>query len=85
MSEIGFIQTSVFVDTNFRFGGNQLATFWDAEANKHLSTEEMQGMTREMNFSESTFALETKNPDCAAKVRIFTPGMEIPFARHPTL
>ena len=45
----------------------------------------MQGITREMNFSESTFVLPSKLEKCVRKVRIFTPGKEIPFAGHPTL
>jgi trans-2,3-dihydro-3-hydroxyanthranilate isomerase len=45
----------------------------------------MQGITREMNFSESTFVFPSKVEKCIRKVRIFTPGLEIPFAGHPTL
>lgn len=45
----------------------------------------MQGITREMNFSESTFVFPPENEKCIRKVRIFTPGLEIPFAGHPTL
>jgi trans-2,3-dihydro-3-hydroxyanthranilate isomerase len=67
------------------FGGNQLATYWDTNANSSLTQEEMQGMALEMNFSESTFLLELTNKDCDVKVRIFTPAAEIPFAGHPTI
>lgn len=84
MSEIPFIQTSVFTDDRFQFSGNQLATFWNLSEDE-LSTEEMQGITREMNFSETTFVLPSKVDKCVRKVRIFTPGREIPFAGHPTL
>jgi trans-2,3-dihydro-3-hydroxyanthranilate isomerase len=85
MREIPYIQTSVFVDDRESFGGNQLATYWDVERNASLTQDEMQGMTLEMNFSESTF-IERPNLDgCSAKVRIFTPAREIPFAGHPTL
>jgi trans-2,3-dihydro-3-hydroxyanthranilate isomerase len=85
MKSIPFVQTSVFVDKRYEFGGNQLATFWNAESNSTLSPEEMLGMTREMNYSESTFVLQSKKAGCSAKVRIFTPGSEIQFAGHPTL
>ncbi|MFW9905786.1 MAG: PhzF family phenazine biosynthesis protein [Candidatus Thorarchaeota archaeon] len=84
MREIPFIQTSVFTDDRFQFSGNQLATFWKLSEDE-LSTDEMQGITREMNFSESTFVLPSKVEKCIRKVRIFTPGREIPFAGHPTL
>ncbi len=47
----------------------------------------MQGITREMNFSETTFVLPSFSTveKCVRKVRIFTPGREISFAGHPTL
>ena len=85
MHSIPYIQTSVFVDERYPFGGNQLATYWDYNANKVLTTEKMQGMTLEMNFSESTFIEKTERDDCSFKVRIFTPASEILFAGHPTL
>lgn len=85
MRKIPLIQTSVFVDDRYQFSGNQLATFWDPTANASLTKEEMQGMTREMNFSESTFIFPAEKKDCIAKVRIFTPGKELDFAGHPTL
>ncbi len=85
MREIPYVQTSVFVDERLPFGGNQLATYWDITANASLSQEEMQGMTLEMNFSESTFLEKPTTKGCSAKVRIFTPSREIPFAGHPTL
>jgi len=85
MHSIPYVQTSVFADERYPFGGNQLATYWDIKANKVLTTEKMQGMTLEMNFSESTFIQKTERDDCSFKVRIFTPANEIPFAGHPTL
>ncbi len=85
MREIPYVQTSVFVDDRLSFGGNQLATFWDIDANRSLSQEEMQGMTLEMNFSESTFLEKPTAKGCSVSVRIFTPAREIPFAGHPTL
>ncbi|UCE12460.1 MAG: PhzF family phenazine biosynthesis protein [Candidatus Heimdallarchaeota archaeon] len=84
MRTFDFIQTSVFTDDRFPFSGNQLATF-PSLAENELSTDEMQGITREMNFSETTFVLPTTLEKCIRKVRIFTPGREIPFAGHPTL
>jgi len=60
--------------------GNQLAVVEDAAA---LSSERMQDIAREMNFSETTFVLE--RTDQRATVRIFTPDHELPFAGHPTL
>ncbi|MHA2379282.1 MAG: PhzF family phenazine biosynthesis protein [Candidatus Thorarchaeota archaeon] len=80
-----YVQTSVFTDNRYSFSGNQLATFWDMEKNQELSDDEMQGMTLEFNFSETTFVLTSEESHCAARVRIFTPAMEIPFAGHPTL
>ena len=85
MHSIPYVQTSVFVDQRYPFGGNQLATYWDIEANQALNSENMQGMALEMNFSESTFIEKTERGDCSFKVRIFTPASEIPFAGHPTL
>ena len=85
MRGIPYVQTSVFVDDRYPFGGNQLATYWDIDLNRTISTDDMQGMTLEMNFSESTFIERTELKDCSFKVRIFTPASEIPFAGHPTL
>ncbi|MFW9907906.1 MAG: PhzF family phenazine biosynthesis protein [Candidatus Thorarchaeota archaeon] len=85
MKNLPFVQTSVFFDKRYEFGGNQLATFWNAESNKILSDDQMLGITREMNYSETTFVFQSKKASCSAKVRIFTPGEEIKFAGHPTL
>ncbi|TFG30076.1 PhzF family phenazine biosynthesis protein [Candidatus Thorarchaeota archaeon] len=85
MRSIPFVQTSVFVDDGFPFGGNQLATFWEATSNKNLSSQEMQGIAIEMSFSESTFIENPTMRGCSSRVRIFTPGRELPFAGHPTL
>lgn len=65
-----------------RYAGNQLAVFM----NGHLySSEEMQRIAREFNFSEVTFFLPRDSREGAYKVRIFTPQKELPFAGHPTL
>lgn len=85
MMGLPYVQTSVFVDSRHPFGGNQLATFWDAKANAVLSPNEMQGIALEMNFSETTFINSPSLENCVAKVRIFTPAKELPFAGHPTL
>ncbi|HRE25419.1 MAG TPA: PhzF family phenazine biosynthesis protein [Anaerolineales bacterium] len=75
-----FAQLDVFTDR--AFGGNQLAVFTDARG---LTTAEMQTLTREMNFSESTFVFPAETPETAARVRIFTPAIEMPMAGHPTV
>jgi trans-2,3-dihydro-3-hydroxyanthranilate isomerase len=70
------------VFTNRRFGGNPLAVVLGADA---LSTEQMQSITREFNLSETIFVMRPENPANTAKVRIFFPGGEMPFAGHPTV
>jgi len=75
-----FHTTDVFTST--RFGGNQLAVLPDARG---LSTEEMHAITREFNYSESTFVLPPDDSAHTRRVRIFTPGGEVPFAGHPTV
>ncbi len=75
-----FLTCDVFTDT--RFGGNPLAVLPDARG---LSDADMQVIAREFNLSETTFVLPAANPAHAARVRIFTPGGELPFAGHPTL
>lgn len=84
MRSYPFIQTSVFTDERYAFSGNQLATFWNL-SESDFTDDEMLGITREMNFSETTFVLPPDNGKCVKRVRIFTPGREIPFAGHPTL
>jgi trans-2,3-dihydro-3-hydroxyanthranilate isomerase len=60
--------------------GNQLAV---VRGGGHLSTERMQAMALEMNYSETTFVISES--EGRARVRIFTPTQELPFAGHPTL
>ncbi|QNM96159.1 PhzF family phenazine biosynthesis protein [Chitinimonas koreensis] len=62
------------------FGGNPLAVIEDGSM---LSDAEMQLVARQFNLSETTFLLPSE--EAAARVRIFTPGYEMPFAGHPTL
>ena len=75
-----FLQVDVFTDQVF--GGNPLAVFPDPEG---LADAELQAMAREMNLSETTFVYPPSRPDAAARVRIFTPTQELPFAGHPTI
>jgi trans-2,3-dihydro-3-hydroxyanthranilate isomerase len=72
----------VDVFTSKPLEGNPLAVFPDATA---LSTELMQKIARELNLSETVFILPPTRSECAAKLRIFTPGREMDFAGHPTV
>lgn len=72
--------TLVDVFAEARYAGNQLAVVRDAAA---LDAAIMQSIAREMNFSETTFVVE--EAPGRARVRIFTPSDELPFAGHPTL
>jgi trans-2,3-dihydro-3-hydroxyanthranilate isomerase len=78
--QLSFHTLDVF--TNRRFGGNPLAVVLGADA---LSTEQMQAITREFNLSETIFVMKPEDPANTAKVRIFFPGGEMPFAGHPTV
>jgi trans-2,3-dihydro-3-hydroxyanthranilate isomerase len=75
-----FYTADVF--TNQIFGGNPLAVFPEAEG---LTAQQMQQIAREFNISETVFVLPAENLDHHRRVRIFTPGTELPFAGHPTL
>jgi trans-2,3-dihydro-3-hydroxyanthranilate isomerase len=79
-NEYSFHTLDVFTDTIF--GGNPLAVLTDASG---LSTEQMQRITREFNLSESVFILPPEDPSHTRRLRIFTPGRELPFAGHPTV
>jgi trans-2,3-dihydro-3-hydroxyanthranilate isomerase len=70
------------VFTRHRFSGNPLAVVRDSEG---LSEAAMQAITREFNLSETVFVLPPADKAHRAKVRIFTPGAELPFAGHPTV
>jgi trans-2,3-dihydro-3-hydroxyanthranilate isomerase len=80
MRTIRYLTADVF--TTEPFTGNQLAVVFGAEG---LSTETLQAITREFNYSETTFVFEPETPGTTRRVRIFTPGMEVPFAGHPTI
>ncbi len=75
-----YITVDVFTDR--AFGGNPLAVVLDAEG---LSTEQMQAIATEFNYSETTFVLPPGDKAHDAQVRIFTVRSEIPFAGHPNV
>ena len=72
----------VDVFTDRALAGNPLAVVLQADG---LSTTQMQAIARETNLSETTFVLPPEKREHAAKVRIFTPHVELPFAGHPTV
>jgi len=65
-----------------KYAGNQLAVVRDAAG---ISDSQMQNITKEMNYSETTFILSDDQRNGGYDVRIFTPAEEVPFAGHPTL
>ena len=75
-----YLELDVFTTTSL--SGNPLAVVLDGTG---LSTDEMQRFANWTNFSETTFLLPAEHPDADYRVRIFTPGTELPFAGHPTL
>ena len=80
MGTYEFVTVDVFTET--RFGGNPLAVLPDARG---LTDQQMQAIAREFNLSETTFVLPPDNPMHHARVRIFTPATELPFAGHPNV
>jgi trans-2,3-dihydro-3-hydroxyanthranilate isomerase len=79
---MGYAIHVVDVFTERPLSGNQLAVVLGAEA---IPEEVMQRIAREMNLSETTFVLPPADRSHVARVRIFTPGKELPFAGHPTI
>lgn len=79
MTTYRYVVADVFTDKPLT--GNQLAVFTDARG---LESEQMQDLAREMKFSETVFVLPAEDGG-HARMRIFTPAVEIPFAGHPTL
>lgn len=75
-----YLVFDVFSETPF--GGNQLAVIPDATG---IAERDLQSIAREFNFSETTFVYPPNDPANTARVRIFTPTMEVPFAGHPTI
>lgn len=80
MTALPFATCDVFTDTPYT--GNPLAIVEGADA---LTTEQMQSIAREFNLSETIFVQTPDDPEHTAKVRIFFPTAEIPFAGHPTI
>ncbi len=79
---MGLTYHIIDVFTERAFGGNPLAVVLDADM---LSAADMLQIAREFNLSETIFVLKPTAPGHTARVRIFTPFREIPFAGHPTL
>jgi trans-2,3-dihydro-3-hydroxyanthranilate isomerase len=80
MVKLTFYIVDVFAEE--KYAGNQLAVVRDTAV---LSDSQMQQITKEMNYSETTFILSEESREDGYDVRIFTPGAEVPFAGHPTL
>ncbi|MBN8631331.1 MAG: PhzF family phenazine biosynthesis protein [Rhodobacterales bacterium] len=77
---IAFHTLDVFTETPF--AGNPLAVVLGADG---LTTAQMQTIAREFNLSETIFVMAPRDPAHTARVRIFFPTAEIPFAGHPTI
>ena len=80
MSSVPYVTIDVF--TADRFGGNPLAVIPDA---RHVRDELMQRIAAEFNYSETVFVLPPEDGRHTARVRIFTPTNEVPFAGHPNV
>jgi trans-2,3-dihydro-3-hydroxyanthranilate isomerase len=80
MATLKFHTLDVFTDR--RFAGNPLAVVLDADG---LADAQMQAIAREFNLSETVFVQTSERPALSAKMRIFTPHNEVPFAGHPTI
>jgi trans-2,3-dihydro-3-hydroxyanthranilate isomerase len=78
MTAYAFRLLNVFAESTF--GGNPLCVFEDAHG---LDDATMQALAVQFNLSETTFVLPSERAH--SRVRIFTPGYEMPFAGHPTL
>jgi trans-2,3-dihydro-3-hydroxyanthranilate isomerase len=75
-----FLLVDVFTDSPF--GGNQLAVFPDAEG---IEERYLQPIARELNFTETAFVVPPSSPGSLARLRIFTPDAEVPYAGHPVI
>ena len=80
MARFRYLTVDVFTDVPF--SGNQLAVFPDARG---IPEHRLLDVTREFNYSETTFVYPADDPAHTRRVRIFTPGAEVPFAGHPTV
>jgi trans-2,3-dihydro-3-hydroxyanthranilate isomerase len=76
--------TVIDVFTDRPLEGNALAVFLDVDGTE-LGTDVMQRAAREMNLSETVFVLKGEERGADARIRIFTPSSELPFAGHPIL
>jgi trans-2,3-dihydro-3-hydroxyanthranilate isomerase len=81
-TEYAYRLLNVFALDGDRFSGNPLCVFEDAS---DLTDAQMQAIARQFNLSETTFVLAPTTREATARVRIFTPSFEMPFAGHPTL
>jgi len=81
-TEYAYRTVNVFTIEGDRLSGNPLCVFEDGRG---LSDAQMQAVARQVNLSETTFVLPATQPAATARVRIFTPSFEMPFAGHPTL
>ena len=79
MGSFRYVFADVFTDVPF--AGNQLAVFTDA---REIPEEQLQPLAREINFSETVFVYPAEG-EGHARIRIFTPALELPFAGHPVL
>jgi len=79
MQTLRYVVADVFTERPLE--GNQLGVFTDA---REVDGELMQRLARELNFSETVFVLPAEG-EGHARIRIFTPRIEVPFAGHPTL
>lgn len=82
MTQLNYEILDVFTDTSF--AGNALAVV-KVKDTQDLDAKQMQTIAREFNLSETAFVFATNNPAHSARVRIFTPTRELPFAGHPTV
>jgi trans-2,3-dihydro-3-hydroxyanthranilate isomerase len=80
ISRYRYLHYDVFTDR--RFSGNQLAVFPEAAG---LSAQTMQQIAHEIGFAETTFVTGAERSDTDARMRIFTPGTELPMAGHPVV
>lgn len=80
MRRLDYRIVNVFAAPGLRLSGNALAVFEDA---RDLADEEMAALALQLNLAETTFLLPSQTTN--AKVRIFTPTLEMPFAGHPSL
>jgi trans-2,3-dihydro-3-hydroxyanthranilate isomerase len=79
MPDFRYVVADVFTDTPLE--GNAVAVFTDA---REVPEDHLQPLARELNLSETVFVLPAES-DGHARIRIFTPASELPFAGHPTL